>query len=497
MSIWLCEWSIDLLHRRDRGSPDTCPILLVAEEHQREVVARCCRRAAFDAGALRIEDHDPARDLRALRSLAAWAHALSPCVAIDDACEEPDGLLLDVTGCARVFRGEQRLAEVAVARLAKLGVHARAAIAPTFGCAWAIARFGAERVSVMSTGDVRTTLAPLPVAALRIDADTITALAEIGIERIEHLLDLPRSALPARFGGTLLLNLDRALGQAIETIRPIRPVPPPVCERIFEGPTDRTEAVELTVRDLLAQLSKALLDRESGARSITVELVRADLPPEHLSLTLGRPSRDVKHLWRLLQPRLERANLGFGIEGVRIRAGAVARLRHEQNEHSGGWGGDEGRGVSPGEAEKASFELIDTLANRLGPERVCAPIAIESHVPERAFALRSVVDAPTKRSAPAQIALSDRPTVLFARPVPVEVVALTPDGPVHRVRWEARDEGVVTSAGPERIGREWWEAKARREATRDYFAIQTESGRWLWIRRDLETGRWFAHGEWA
>ena len=30
----------------------------------------------------------------------------------------------------------------------------------------------------------------------------------------------------------------------------------------------------------------------------------------------------------------------------------------------------------------------------------------------------------------------------------------------------------------------------------DYFRIQTEGGQWLWVFRELETGRWFVQGGW-
>jgi hypothetical protein len=35
------------------------------------------------------------------------------------------------------------------------------------------------------------------------------------------------------------------------------------------------------------------------------------------------------------------------------------------------------------------------------------------------------------------------------------------------------------------------------DETRDYFKVQDEQGRWLWIYRVLEQGCWFVHGLWA
>ncbi len=79
-------------------------------------------------------------------------------------------------------------------------------------------------------------------------------------------------------------------------------------------------------------------------------------------------------------------------------------------------------------------------------------------------------------------------------------MAITPDGPPSWLRW--RDESLTITAGigPERIAAEWWrEANPNASAlpTRDYFKVQDASGRWLWVYREIETGRWFLHGEWA
>src|SRR5262249_17531324 len=58
---------------------------------------------------LAVCDEDPASDLRALRKLAGWAERYSPTVGLEEG-PTPSCLLLDVTGCAACFHGEDRLA---------------------------------------------------------------------------------------------------------------------------------------------------------------------------------------------------------------------------------------------------------------------------------------------------------------------------------------------------------------------------------------------------
>ena len=77
---------------------------------------------------------------------------------------------------------------------------------------------------------------------------------------------------------------------------------------------------------------------------------------------------------------------------------------------------------------------------------------------------------------------------------------MTPDGPPLWLRWRDAEHRLVTSAGPERITSEWWrtdQSPRKAVVTRDYFRVQDERGRWLWICRVLETGAWYVHGEWA
>ncbi len=475
-------------------------MLLVQTQHQRQIVAQCCQRAAdagvrrgmpltqaralFGSGQVRIEPYDAPADQAALYRLAIWAQWISPAVGLDEAS---DGLLLDVTGCEHLFDGEDRLARLALQGLRRLGMLARVAIAPSIGTAWALSRYGDERCAVVSQTDVRRMLAPLPVAALRIGADVVDQLGHVGIERIGHLLDMPRSALPARFGDELLLRLDQALGQAIEVLEPVRPAAPPTAERIFDGPTDQIEAITGTVRTLVEQVTDELEQRCCGARSLRVELVRSDLAPEHLTITLSRPSRHAGHLWSMLHPKLEQAHLGFGVEAVRVRVLTLGLIRHEQARCDGA---DDS--FNNTDLVRSCDEMLDTLSNRLGQKRVLRAELYGSHLPERSFVMSAAITP--ARAATEQAVRTDRPTVLFHRPVPAEVIALTPDGPVHRVSWNGENLAVLCCIGPERIGAEWWRFRG---TTRDYFAAHTEDGRWLWLVRTIESGRWFVHGVWA
>lgn len=494
---------MDLTRRRDRASPegrrDTRPLLLIARDRQRQVVAHCCERAheagvcpgmpaaqaraLFDADAVRLEPADAAGDARSLQRLGVWAQRFSPMVQPDP----PDGLLLDVSGCARAFGGERNLAERAARSLSRLGIRCRVVIAPTLAAAWALSRYGEQDIGVITSQPLNELLSPLPIAALGADGAAIRSLAEIGIERIGHVLELPRSCLPARFGPDLLHRLDRALGRAFEGIEPLRPTAPIEVVRAFDGPTDRPEAIALTVRELLGEVADQLHDRGRGARVIEIVLDRSDMPPESVEIRLSRPSRDAKHLERLALPRLERVHLGFGVEAIAVHVRADAAIVHEQSVHGEGFEVD-GRGGA------AVGEMIDAMTNRLGASGVVVPRLGASRRPERAAELVAAADADSTAPMPVPMIDADRPTVLFDRPERAEVIVLSPDGPVRSVRWRGRDHAIAACVGPERIGDEWWIGPG---ATRDYFRVRTEGGRWLWLARALEANRWFVHGVWA
>jgi protein ImuB len=86
---------------------------------------------------LHVWDATPEEDDAALRELARWAIGYSPVVAPDP----PDGVWIDIAGCAHLFGSEEALLAHLLGRLDNQGVTARAAVADAPGAAWAVARF--------------------------------------------------------------------------------------------------------------------------------------------------------------------------------------------------------------------------------------------------------------------------------------------------------------------------------------------------------------------
>ena len=90
---------------------------------------------------LAVNEADPAGDAAALERLAEWCGRYSPWTAPDGA----DGILLDITGCAHLWGGEEELMADILARIAGQGFACKAAIAGTSGAAWAVARLRKKR----------------------------------------------------------------------------------------------------------------------------------------------------------------------------------------------------------------------------------------------------------------------------------------------------------------------------------------------------------------
>jgi hypothetical protein len=271
--------------------------------------------------------------------------------------------------------------------------------------------------------------------------------------------------------------MDQALGLGVgEIIEPIRRCEPFEVSRVFDGPVVCLEAVQATCHDLLSILVQRLGQQESGVCALTFLFHRIDAAPIPLSLRLSHPSRDVKHLWSLLRPRLERVPVGYGIEEIHLRAERTERIEHGQVEL---WPNI--RSTTQAPHEVSCTQLLDHLIERLGLENVLVADPVETYVPEQTYALHSwnqedrTNKKDKRRNEEQRTYPAARPSRLFAQPEPIHVMTVTPDGPLIWLNWRGRERRVYRSIGPERIALPWWESTAPSAAStsgsRDYYMI--------------------------
>lgn len=514
LSVWCPNWPITTWRRRNPNAfaPEARPVapgaasasgdqppfaLLASERGTRRLVAvdEAARALGLSAGQkaadalalvpqLVTADHDPAADRRALEALCDWCVRFSPAVAIDG----DEGLLLDVTGTDHLWGGEAAMLDDLLRRLARWGVPARGAIADTAGAAWALARFGQDG-AIVAPGEQRQALAQLPAAALRLDAVAQAQLPRLGLHRIGQLYALPRAQMAKRFGLSFTQRLDQALGAAGEALVFRRPASPWFDRLAFFEPISASEDLARVAADGLALICGRLEAEGRGAKRFEVVFHRLDGKAFPVAVGLARPGRDAVRLARLVTPRLDVVDPGFGIDVVTVHAFAVETLAQGQ-----------ARLDAERDAAEALAPLVDRLVNRLGEGRVWRPDPVESHVPERAVA-RAAPLAPPPAARPWDPA-RPRPTRLLRRPEPIEAVAMLPDDPPLRFTWRGRHHRVRAAEGPERIGQEWWRGDF--EATgpgkiRDYYRVEDEAGGRFWIYRQglyggAEAPKWWLHG---
>jgi protein ImuB len=415
----------------DAAPPPEAPVVLVGREGRRRVVVAAdaaARRAGLRIGmpatkaqalvlGLIVKNVEPTADAAALDRLALWAlQRYSPMVAADP----PDGLVIDATGAAHLHGGEYPMIEEMVARLAASGIAARAAIADSWGAAYAFARFVARPTIVLPLGESATAVLDLPIAALRLSPDMVASLRVLGFERIAELAARPRAPLALRFGPLLGRRLDQAMGHLAEPIDPIRPPDLIEVRRVFAEPIGAPETIARYTGKLVIGLCEALAAKGLGARRLDLLFHRVDNRIEAIRIGTAMPVRDVKRLTRLLCGKIETVEPGFGIELMRLAATRTEPLAPKQV-------------ISPlGEPGADISDLIDTLANRVGEQRLYRFAPVASDVPERSVQRIAPAAPPTGQGWPDHW---PRPARLLPTPEPIEAIALLPDHPPVSFIW--------------------------------------------------------------
>ena len=547
LSIWFPRLAAERHIRRDPNL-GTVPFAVVKDVGQAQVLASLSM-AAQAAG---LYQGQPLRDAHAmcadlltrlsnphaeaafLGALHRWAGKFSPWVAR----EEPDALVLDLSGCAHLYGGEEGVARQVDQDCADLGLSVQLGIADTLGGAWALARFGgytgddhhrngdaidqearatrsragkrrhwerggaaptvtsvpvAERLRIAPPGQTHATIAHMPIAALRLEEYTAAQLARLGLRRIRDLTSQPRAGLVRRFGRGLVARMDQALGSLPE---PVSPAPPPdrfATRLSLPDPIGLEDDVMAAIDRMLPRLCGSLRNKGRGARTLRLEAYRSDGTMQWMNVTLAKPSDDPERIRPLLRMKVEDLDAGYGIDMLRLEAVAhePIHLRTKVGH------------LEAGEAVKARLQaktglddLIGRLGARVGIDAITRVQPADSHIPEKTATTVAAAWSEPVKNWPDR---GRRRPLRMWRPEPV----MAPDVPrlPKTFRWRGRDHKVRDVSGPERIAPEWWlDDPNWRSGQRDYWQVITEDGDRLWLyyaHGGTMSSGWFCQGVFA
>lgn len=379
----------------------------------------------------------------------------------------------------------------------------------------------------------------LPVESLRISPATVATLSRLGIERVDQLLQLPRSGLAARLGSTLLRRIEQILGEVDEPLGVYRAPAEHSQTLALEYPTSDQAILADRIMRLMKKVRAGLATHQRGALRMVCRLDLSAHPPLTLEIGMFAPTIDADHLSGLMISRLETKKLPSSVERLAISVTLSGPLRSAQASLFD----DELRtsnSSTAGMSGSATSRLVDSLSGRMGRDAVLGVKIEDDPLPEKAFSVSPLAgnsvsfakSAATQshrttknfRSSPPthvsdSISYSPspddamrRPLSLLCEPIPLAVAleggsfcwsVSSPQLP-RRLRLDGVIHFVAGHWGPERIETGWWKGPSVR---RDYYRIETDRGRWWWIFRNLvsktqasDTGsryRWMLHGRFA
>ncbi|HPH93128.1 MAG TPA: DNA polymerase Y family protein, partial [Ferruginibacter sp.] len=382
VSIWFRHLKTDWFIRRQSALKDI-PFVLAAPDHGRMLIT-ASNTAAENEGvypgmvvadaravisSLQVLDDIPGLSTKLLTGIGEWCIRFAPAVAID----EPNGLLLEVTGCAHLWGDEKDYLTDIYKRIRQFGYDIKIGIADTIGAAWAIARFG-KGSPIVESGQQSKALLSLPAAALRIEPVIAERLEKLGLRQVKDFIHLPRPSLRRRFGQVLLQRINQALGYEEEWITPLQTIEPYQERLPCLEPIVTATGIEIAIQRMLDVLCKRLQQEGKGLRIALLKGYRVDGKVVSIEIGTNRPSCNTKHLFKLFEIKIDSIEPALGIELFTMNALKVEDVSVTQEKLWEQHGGLDDIELS---------ELLDRIEGKMGSNHIHRYVPAEHYWPER------------------------------------------------------------------------------------------------------------------
>lgn len=473
--IWLSLYFEQLPLESFVRESSTTPVVIL--EKGRVVLANqtasslgICRDSNMDAAIALSEkvisfERDKTKELSVLAHLAQWAYQFTPSVSI----KAPDSLLLDITGCLKLFNGLYNLKKLIQAKIDELGYTVVLRINKTP----LAALYTAYTRAPDNTGDILPSLQKLPIDCLRVEGKIIDSLKRTGIHDLGALLKLPESGLTRRFGVSFTEHLQKLLGKKADPQKFISPKPEFSSEIIFLSDVTNLNSLIFPMKRLLSEFCDFLKSRQLYVDQFTWSLSHRSHPSRSFDVNLSRSDNDTSMFQALTALHLEKIDDVKEIDSLCLSASVFSpadfssgSLFHDTRLHQ--------QGYNHGDRQRTD-KLINMFRARLGPECCFGLSLANDHRPEKAWK-RVRLDQMNpgyqgNQSGP-------RPCYLLESPRRLKTA-----------------ETLQLLKGPERIDFGWWDPAGK--VARDYYIARHNNGALYWIFNCHNQGKWYLHGIFA
>ncbi|MBT4160890.1 MAG: DNA polymerase Y family protein [Gammaproteobacteria bacterium] len=478
--LWLClhfpQLPVEIFSRGQEGA-------VVVLTHQRVTFLN---RSACDIGiqpgssmntAYTISDQvvsferDETRELKTLEHLAQLAFEFTPSVSI----RTPHSLLLEVSGCLKLFHGLAGLKTAIQSKLEPLGFTTVIGINGTPLSALCYAEAGIGE----NTGDIRASLSRVPIRCLRIEEAAIESLKQMGISDCGQLFKLPVDGLNRRFGVFFTDYLARLTGERPDPQKHISDKPFFSSEITFLTDVTNLSSLAFPVKRLLGELQTFLRGRQLLVNRFSLRLSHRSHPARDITVLLANPDNDAAMFLMLAQLKLDNISDMPETDNVSLTARTFFETEAPSGDLFQGTQFQQKDGRVHSKAEEArAVRLINMMTARLGPQACFGLSLANDHRPELAW--KPVALHTRDYWHEESIGGNARPLYLLSKPTMIS----------ERNSRPFMSGELTLFQGPERIDFGWWDDH---EINRDYFIARHECGALYWVYQTANS-QWYLHG---
>ena len=451
----------------------------VAYSHKNAQCIDCCNQSAKAWGVdplmsvstalaicpnLTVLTKNVQQEQQLLQQLALIAYRFSPEIIIDT-----DGLWLDLSGCAQLFNGYNRLLKKLYTQLCRQSVNATSGVGKSPMAAKLLCSTKFHQY-LPDSGEIQCALMTTALNTLPSTNKQQQNFKQLGLTTIGDLLALPRPALSQRFNSELMDTLQQLQGDKPCLLTRFKPANE--FHSAVQNPQGlySKESLLFPMKTLLQRLYQYLMARQCYSRKLVWRFEPLLGKHQFMTVRLSGSNHSGSSLLSLSRIQLERLELPSSIEQVSLFCDQFTAMPGLSFDLFG----------DQMSLQENTAELIDNLNARLGAEALSRPTINTEHLPELAGNIGAIDQSSDPEQQPGQ---TQKPLWLLPKPAPIKL---------HNQQLYWRKPLTIVS-GPERLCGNWWQS----EQQRDYYLACDSKGARYWIFRESTNKRWFVHGIFA